>query len=290
MKVLVFGSLNIDHVYRVPHLLRAGETLSSAAYQRNAGGKGLNQAIALARAGQRVSFAGCIGQDGIFLRDALAEEGVDVSPVWVTDTPTGHAVIQLDDRGSNAILLYGGANQCVSAEMMDKSLDGCERGDLVLMQNEISLMPEIIPAARKRGLQIALNPSPAVPAMRSWPLELVDWLLLNEVEGQDLTGASEPDEMLEKLLQRCPNCHVVLTLGADGAIYGDAYQRLRQEAIPVKAVDTTAAGDTFTGYFLHTVLSGGTPAQALSRAARAAAIAVGRPGASASIPRANEVE
>lgn len=289
MKALVFGSLNIDHVYQLPHHLRPGETLASTSYRRTSGGKGLNQAIALARAGQTVCFAGGIGGDGLFLRDALTAEGVDVRLLQITDTPTGHAIIHVDAQGGNAIVLYGGANQCVTTEMIETTLNAFQPGDLVLLQNEINLVPEIIRAARQRGLQVALNPSPASPDMKSWPLDMVDWLLLNEVEGADLTGFADPQQILDALLQRYPACRIVLTLGSDGAMYGDAQQRVHQAAFRVQAVDTTAAGDTFTGYFLQSMLSGHSPADALLRACCASAIAVCRPGASASIPHAEEV-
>ncbi len=290
MKVLVFGSLNIDHTYQLPHFLRPGETLASTGYRYCAGGKGLNQAIALARAGQEVWMAGCIGEDGLFLRELLAGEGVNTSMLQVTDTPTGHAIIQVDPQGGNAILLYGGANQCVTTEWMKQVLSQCQPGDLVLLQNEINLVPDIIRSCKARGLQVALNPSPATPYIKTWPLHLVDWLLLNEVEGGDLTGLTEPDAILDALLTQYPVCRIVLTLGAEGAFYADARQRVFQKALRVEAMDTTAAGDTFTGYFLHAALSGRAMREALLWATCAAALAVGRPGASASIPCAAEVK
>lgn len=289
MKVLVYGSLNIDHVYQLPHFLRPGETLSSLGYQRNSGGKGLNQAIALVRAGQEVWFAGGIGGDGLFLRDALTAEGVDTRLLRVTDTPTGHAIIHVDAEGSNAIVLYGGANQCVTEDSIREAIAQCRSGDLLLLQNEINLVPQIIRTAKAQGLLIALNPSPASPEMTSWPLDMVDWLLLNEVEGHDLTGFTAPEDILDALHEKYPACRVVLTLGAEGAYYSDRQQRVHQHAIPVRAVDTTAAGDTFTGYFLQAVLAGRPATEALRRAAQAASIAVSRPGASASIPYAAEV-
>jgi len=290
MKALVFGSMNIDHVYQLPHFLRPGETMASLFYQRNAGGKGLTQAIALARAGQETAFAGNIGADGLFLRELLDAEGVDTSCIRMGATPTGHAIIQVDEQGGNAILLYGGANQQVTEEQVDSALKSCAPGDLVLLQGEINLVPQIIRAAHGRGLRVALNPSPAAPEMKEWPLEAVDFLLLNEVEGEDLTGCREPHKMLDALLQRCPRCRMVLTLGEEGAIYADAHQRIVQPAMRVQAVDTTAAGDTFTGYFLQAMLEGCGVQQALRRAVCAAAMAVSCPGASASIPRRAEVE
>ena len=289
MKVLVFGSLNIDHVYQVPHFLRPGETMDSTAYSRNAGGKGLNQAIALARAGQDTAFAGAIGPDGLFLRDTLMEAGVDTSHVQVLAAATGHAIIQVEATGGNAILLFGGTNRMITREMAQSVLSTFAAGDCVLLQNEISCGKEILQSAKEKGLRVALNPSPASPDLHAWPLELADWLILNEVEGEDLTGASQPQAMLDELNRRFPHTAIVLTLGENGAFYRDGHQQLHQPAIPVKAVDTTAAGDTFTGYFLASVLAGKDPAFALRIAAHAAAVAVTRPGAGASIPIATEV-
>ncbi|MBR2923833.1 MAG: ribokinase [Clostridia bacterium] len=289
MKVLVFGSLNIDHVYQVPHFLRPGETMDSTAYSRNAGGKGLNQAIALARAGQDTAFAGAIGPDGLFLRDTLMEAGVDTRHVQVLAAATGHAIIQVEATGGNAILLFGGTNRMITREMAQSVLSTFAAGDCVLLQNEISCGKEILQSAKEKGLRVALNPSPASPDLHAWPLELADWLILNEVEGEDLTGASQPQAMLDELNRRFPHTAIVLTLGENGAFYRDGHQQLHQPAIPVKAVDTTAAGDTFTGYFLASVLAGKDPAFALRIAAHAAAVAVTRPGAGASIPTATEV-
>jgi len=290
MKALVFGSMNIDHVYQLPHFLRPGETLASRSYQRTAGGKGLNQAVALVRAGQETAFAGGIGEDGLFLREMLEKEGVDTAQIDVGDTPTGHAIIHVDASGGNAIVLYGGANQCVTQAQMDRALSACAPGDLVLLQNEINLVPQIMEQAHKRGLLVALNPSPAAPEMKEWPLDKADFLLLNEVEGEDLTGQREPQAMLDALLKRCSACRIVLTLGEEGAIYADAHQRHAQPALRVQAIDTTAAGDTFTGYFLQAMLDNRPVQEALLRAACASAMAVSCPGASASIPRREEVE
>lgn len=289
MNILVFGSLNIDHTYHVPHMLRMGETLSSSGYTRNVGGKGFNQAIALSRAGANVSFAGAIGADGTFLTDYLRENGVDISCVQVIDEPTGHAIIQVDQEGRNSILLFGGANQRITDEMIDGALSRVNPGDWILLQNEINEGDRIIRAAYQRGIQIVLNPSPVSPALLSWPLELVSWLILNEVEGEDITGKREPEEILDELLRRYPHCSVVLTLGEKGSMYADAGSRHAQEICPCKAVDTTAAGDTFTGYFLQAAAQKGDIPYALRMAAKASSIAVSRPGAAASIPLMQEL-
>lgn len=289
MKLLVFGSANIDHVYRLPHQVRSGETLASTQYARNAGGKGFNQAVALAKAGQEVLFGGAIGQDGLFLKELLTEYGVDASPLMVKDVPTGHAIIQVDDEGRNAIVLYGGANQAITEGDIDRMLDLLAPGDYLLLQNEISHGDYILSAAAKRDLQVVLNPSPFDPAMLSWPLENVAWFLLNEVEGRDMTGYTEADDILDELQAKYPEAHIVLTLGAEGAAYAFADTRMYKPAVRTAAVDTTAAGDTFTGYFLQGMLAGKPIAQALERAAQAAAITVSRAGAAQSIPTADEV-
>lgn len=289
MKILDFGSLNIDHVYHLKHLVREGETLSSDTYRKNAGGKGLNQAIALARAGCRVYFAGAVGKDGLFLKEYLESFGVDTTRLKTLDEPTGHAIIQVDEEGRNSIILYGGANRKITDEMIDQALDGFEPGDYILLQNEISGLSGIMKKAAQKGLRIALNPSPISPALLNAPLDVVNCFLLNEVEGADLTGENEPDKILDALLSRYPACRAVLTLGEKGSIYADKNTRARQDAVRVRAVDTTAAGDTFTGYFLSSMLLGEPVARSLYTAAVASAIAVSRPGAGASIPARAEV-
>ena len=290
MKLLDFGSLNIDHTYQLPHLVRPGETLASDSYHKSEGGKGFNQAVALAKAGQEVYLAGAIGQDGLFLRDYLQELGVHTEHLCVLDAPTGHAMIQLDTEGQNCIILFGGTNGMVTEAMIDEVLADFGAGDYLLLQNEISHVDSIICAAHAKGMHIILNPSPMSPELLTWPLELVEWFILNEIEGADITGKTQPEEMLDELLRRYPACHVVLTLGERGSVYADATQRMDQNIVPAHTVDTTAAGDTFTGYFIHALLQGEAIQQALKTAACASAITVSRPGAGRSIPAAEEVQ
>lgn len=289
MKIVVFGSLNIDHTYHVPHMLRVGETLSSISYTRSVGGKGFNQAVALSRAGAEVCFAGAIGADGVFLTDYLRQCGVDTSCVHQIDEPTGHAIISVDTQGNNSILLFGGANQKITNTMIEEMLEKAEAGDWILLQNEINEGDRVIRAAHEKGMQIILNPSPVSRALLGWPLELVSWMILNEVEGEDITGKRDPQEILDELLRRYPTCRIVLTLGEKGALYADSHSRYAQPACPCEVKDTTAAGDTFTGYFLHSAAKGEDIPCALYLAAKAAAIAVSRPGAAISIPEAGEV-
>lgn len=294
MRILNFGSLNLDKTYRVPHILRPGETLASTGYAVYCGGKGLNQSIALARAGAEVIHAGKVGLDGGSLTAALSESGVDVHLVGVEkEIPTGQALIQIDEAGQNCILLYGGANQAVDSAYIRRVLDGFGSGDWLLLQNEISGMEEIITLAHRQGMTIVLNPSPVTESLRGMGLERVDWFILNEIEGAALAGlelGTDPDILCSRLLAAYPGAKFVLTLGGDGSVYADRENRCQQKAFPVQAVDTTAAGDTFTGYFFAWLLEGQPPARAMEAAAMAAAIAVGRPGASPSIPFRREVE
>lgn len=189
MKVLNFGSLNIDMVYAVDHFVRAGETLSSDRLVRFCGGKGLNQSVALARAGATVLHAGCIGRDGGMLLDLLAASGADTRFVRQLDEASGHAIIQVDKKGQNCILLYGGANLQITEAFADPQvLAACDRGDVLLLQNEINLLPYIVEKAYGRGMEIALNPSPINDQLGKLPLEKIRYFILNEIEGRELTG------------------------------------------------------------------------------------------------------
>lgn len=289
MKILNFGSMNIDLVYGVDHHARTGETLTTRAYARHMGGKGLNQSIALARGGAQVYQAGCIGSDGVFLKDYLAQNGVDTRYIRIIDEATGHAVIQVDAQGDNCILLYPGANRCQRTEDIQEILSGFSAGDLMLMQNETNALAETMQAAHEKGMKIALNPSPIDDTLFTLPLHLVDYFILNEIEGEALSGESEPEKALEELSRRYPDAHVVLTLGGKGCMYAHGEKRLQQNAFKVNAVDTTGAGDTFTGYFLASQLRGEDAEKSLKIASAASALQVTRPGAAQAIPELKEV-
>lgn len=289
MRILVFGSANVDHVYLLSHFIRPGETQAALSYTRKEGGKGLNQALALARAGQQTAFAGAIGEDGLFLKDYLEAGGVDIAHLQVLESTTGHAIIQVDEKGDNCIVIHGGTNQMITKEMIDQVLSCYSAGDGLLMQNEISNGDYLIRAAKEKGMIVMLNPSPIDPALQEWHLDLIDYFILNEIEGMELTGHEQPEAILDTLLARYPHCHVVLTLGEKGSCYAYEEERIYQPIIPTKAVDTTAAGDTFTGYFIQSIFAGDTPAHALKMAAQASSLAVSRLGAGASIPDRKEV-
>lgn len=293
MKVLCFGSLNIDYVYRVPHFVTEGETLFSPELGVYSGGKGLNQSIALARAGAEVWHAGAVGREGLFLLDELAAAGVHTENVELLDgVQTGHAIIQRDAAGANCILLYGGANRRISREQIDRTLARFSAGDVLLLQNEISEALYLVECAVEHGLRVVLNPSPMEDALL--PLfPMADLLLLNEVEAAQFLGlapGAEPERLAAELRKRLPRTEFVLTLGAQGALYQHGNVFLRQRAFPVRAVDTTAAGDTFTGFFLASRLSGAEVSEALRLASAAAALAVTQPGAAPSIPTRDLVE
>ncbi|RME66218.1 MAG: ribokinase [Caldilineae bacterium] len=289
MAILNFGSLNIDHVYQVDHFVRPGETLPSRSYQRFPGGKGFNQSIALARAGVPVHHAGKVGEDGVWLRDMLNAEGAEASRVEVIDEPTGHAIIQVTPSGENAIVIHGGANRAITQTDAQRVLAGFGAGDWLLLQNEISAMPEIMALARAQGMEIAFNPAPMQSQVLEYPLQHVSIFFVNETEGADLTGETSPSRILAGMRNMFPRAATVLTLGEDGAIYVDGEREVHAPARQVTPVDTTAAGDTFIGYFLAAWTTGASPEAALDLATRAAAICVTRPGAAPSIPRRGEV-
>ena len=290
MKILVFGSLNIDHIYRLPHLVREGETLSASSYAKNEGGKGFNQATALAKAGQKVFFAGAIGEEGVFLKNYLQNLDIDVNNIRILNVPTGHAIIQINEQGNNSIILYGGANQAITEKYVDDVLSQFSEGDYILLQNEISLGSWILRKAHEKGLHIILNPSPVSSDLLSWTFNLVDWIILNEIEGADLTGKTDPHSIIEALLNEFHIPHIVLTLGEIGSIYASTQERLFQPAIQTNVVDTTAAGDTFAGYFFASLFKGKSPSEALLRATAASSLAIRQQGAARSIPWEADVE
>ena len=293
MKILNFGSLNIDYTYDVDHFVRGGETLSSKALHLFPGGKGLNQSIAASRSGADVWHAGAVGKsDGEFLIKQLNEAGVNTDYVKRLEVPSGHAIIQRQPDGGNCILLFGGSNQEITRGMADEVLEHFGKGDYLLLQNEISEVGYIMKRAAEKGMRIVLNPSPMDEKIGKLPLESVDYFLLNEVEAESLCGegANRPEAMMEKLTKGFPKAKIVLTLGSQGSLYWDGEKMIKQPCYKVKAVDTTAAGDTFTGFFIGGLSQGMEGVKALDWAARAAAVAVSRAGAATSIPSKEEVD
>ena len=293
MKILNIGSLNIDKVYSLPHFVSAGETLTAGHMDTFPGGKGLNQSVALARAGAEVYAAGAVGGDGQFLVELLRESGADVEHLQIlSEADTGHAIIQLDPAGQNCIIIFAGANGLLSESYIDKTLAGFGPGDVLLMQNETSGISHAMKRAKERGMKIAFNASPINSELFQYPLELVDFFIINELEGQAIAGIRETDheKTLEVLLQKFPRAAVVLTLGGEGVLYGQGDRRVRHGVFPVSVVDTTAAGDTFCGYFLASLARGLGPEEALHNASMASALTIGVKGAAVSIPTWAEVQ
>ena len=283
MKVLCFGSLNIDYTYKVPHFVKKGETLASERLQVFGGGKGLNQSVALAKAGTEVYHAGSIGQDGMFLLDMLKDAGANTDFVKILDTVrTGNAIIQNDKSGDNCIILYGGANQAITREQVDEVMSHFESGDYLVLQNE-------------KGMIIVLNPSPMNEKILALPLDVINYFILNEVEAAQILGKEDKGEesweqIADDLLKKFPQATIVLTMGSEGSVFKNQKETVCQSIYKVQAVDTTAAGDTFSGYFIGGILGGLSAKEAMDQASKASAIAVTRKGAAPSIPVLAEVQ
>lgn len=289
MKVLNIGSMNLDHVYTVDHIVEPGETQSSTQLQLFLGGKGMNQSVALAKAGVEVYQGGMIGEDGSVFLDACQEYGIHADYIRTVDARTGHAIIQIDKNAQNCILLYGGANQALTEAYVDEVISQFNSGDILLLQNEVNLLPYIVDRGYAQGMKIVLNPSPFDDKLKAVDMTKISLFLLNEIEGYQLTGCREPDAIIDSIRERFPHAAVVLTLGSDGAVYADQSCKHFQPIFPVKAVDTTAAGDTFTGYFIAGLAQGMEIPDILRMSAKASSIAVSRAGAVPSIPYRNEV-
>jgi ribokinase len=292
MKVLVFGSLNIDLIFSVDHIVYPGETISSSSLVKSAGGKGANQAAALAKAGMSVYMAGKIGQDGGFLLSLLQSYGVNTEWVTLYEGATGQAIIQLDKNKQNAIVLFSGGNAQITTGEILRTLGEFSRGDMVVLQNEIVHVREIMEAAKKQGLTICLNPSPYDQKLETLPMDMVHMFFVNEIEGAALAGMGGETplpQVLDGLVKRFPGAEIILTAGKDGAYYGFQGVREKGNIIDMPVVDTTGAGDTFTGYFIAARNRGYPIPQALEIACKAASYAVSRKGAMEAIPVAAEI-
>lgn len=289
-RVLNFGSINIDYVYKVDHFVQKGETISSSNLSIFSGGKGLNQSIALSRAGADVYHAGIVGIDGTFLIEQLKEAKVNTDYIYISDSiRTGNAIIQNDKKGDNCILLYGGANKSITSEMINKTLSYFKKDDWLVLQNEINEIPYIVEKAHEIGMKIVLNPSPMNDAIFDINLNYVDSFIMNEIEAQQLIQDKDNHQLERKLIEKYPNAEIIVTYGEKGSLYINKNKRIEQDAYRVDVVDTTAAGDTFTGYYLAQRIKNQDIKEALDTASKASAIAVSRKGASPSIPIQEEV-
>ena len=289
-EVVVLGSANIDLVATAARLPGRGETVAGNEFRRSPGGKGANQAIAAARAGGAVRFAGAVGDDdlGRQVLNALAASGVDTGAVLRAAVPTGTAHITVDAAGDNTIVVVPGANGTLDT-LLPEHAAVLDRADTLLLQLELPLgvVRQAAARARARGVRVILTPAPA-GELPDDLLDAVDLLVPNEHEATTLAGATDPDQAARRLAQRCD---VVLTMGARGAMYASAgVEPVVVPAFPATAVDSTAAGDTFVGVLAVALAGGAELPAAMRRASAAAALSVQRAGASDSAPTAGEID
>lgn len=291
MKILNFGSLNIDKVYAVEEIVKGGETIDSVSFSESVGGKGLNQSIAVAKAGGNIMHAGCVGKDGEILLQALKDNNVDTSLIKTVETASGQAIIQVDKHGQNCIILFHGANYEVDKAYIDEVMQDFVQGDILILQNEISNIDYIIEVAKKaKQMKIYLNPSPINENLNKYNMQAIDGIFVNEHEGAYLAGKEKVEDILDSLASKYPELEIILTFGDKGAYYRHKDINIFQPAYKVDAVDTTAAGDTFTGYFIALRQQGKSIEESLQKASKASSITVSRKGASISIPKIAEVD
>lgn len=289
MKVLCFGSANLDHVYKVDHFTVPGETQGCLEYNIKCGGKGVNQAIAMALAGNDTYFAGIIGSDGGLLKDALVDKGVHIDYMKISNKPTGHAIIEVDQSGQNHILLYGGTNKEIDFEYIDEVLSHFSKGDIVVLQNEINNVPYIIERCYEKEMKIFFNAAPYDIAVKNYPIEKVTWLVVNETEGATLSNEEDYEKIIQTLKQKYPHTHILFTMGKEGSRVLTDKEDIKVEALKVNAVDTTGAGDTYIGYFVRGIVEEMPLLETAQMATKASAIVVTRFGAVDSIPNYEEV-
>lgn len=289
MKILNFGSCNIDYVYNVSGFVKAGETISALSTFEHPGGKGLNQAVAAARAGGNVFFAGNIGEDGLFLKKLLEDTGADTKYLKINKTRTGHAIIQIDKDRENCIIVSAGANALLDEAYIKSVTADFACGDICMLQNETPCTDYIIKQAKSRGMTVIWNPSPMNEKITDSAIKMSDYIIINKTEGKVLTGKEEPKDILKVLLKKYPHTKIVITLGKNGSIYSDGIDTVKQSAFKAEPVDTTGAGDTFTGYFAAMISKGTSIEETLKIASAAAAIATEKQGAASSIPMLKEV-
>ncbi|MFT6022610.1 MAG: ribokinase [Ascidiaceihabitans sp.] len=286
MTIYNLGSINIDMVYRLPHLPAPGETLAAVDFSQGLGGKGANMSVAAARGAARVRHIGAVGTDGRWAVQRMLEYGVDTTHIVELDTATGHAIINVDDAAENAIVLWPGANAQIEKSQIGRALSEASTGDILVMQNETSGQADAAQMAHDLGLRVVYAAAPFDSDAVQAVLSFVDLLFLNEVEAAQLEQATGlAPNMLDVT-------DVIVTLGAKGCRWYQNSAKLETDfdAIKVDPVDTTGAGDTFTGYVIAGLDRGMPMAQAINLATQAAALMVTRHGTSDVIPDLKEIQ
>jgi len=280
------GSINADNFYQLPHLPAPGETLAATRYHQGLGGKGANMSVAAARAGARVMHIGAVGPDGGWALERLLEYGVDTPHITVVETATGHANISVDESGENAIVLFGGANQVIKDQMIGAALTEASPGDTLVMQNETSGQIYAAETAKTLGLRVVYAAAPFDVIAVSALMDHIDVLVLNAVEADQLRAATHDD------LRDLPIGEIVVTLGGDGCkwVSNTKQSETKYSAYPVTPVDTTGAGDTFTGYLVAALDRGMGMPEAIDLASKAGALMVTRHGTADMIPDLKEVQ
>lgn len=290
MKILNFGSFNIDYIYNVDHIVVSGEIETACDMSLFPGGKGLNQSIAMSRAGLKVFHAGCVGKDGDILIDILKKNGVDVSLVETVDAQNGHAIIQVSNVWEYSIIVHPGSNGMVSKEYIDSVLEHFGEGDIILLQNEINNIEYIVDQAYLKNMRIILNPSPFSENLKNLDLNKLFCIVLTDDEAKRFSGHNDYEKSMAYFRNTFPELKISINLGSNGCVFGDKTQVLYQPSFQVDIVDSTGAGDTFTGYFVAGIASGKDYATIIRNATAAASISLTRKGSPPSIPFMEEVE
>lgn len=290
MKVLCFGSMNIDESYLMDHFVRPGETQSALKCTRSLGGKGFNQALAIAKAGGEVIMAGCIGRDGYDFKKALEQYHCTTQFIREVNAPTGHAFIQVAG-GENAIVINHGANHAITDAFIDEVLSVMHAGDMILLQNEINNVDKIIKKAHERKLKIIFNAAPMHEAVLDYPLDVIDLLVVNVREAQALTNnPTSLEELMNALETKFMHQDILLTVGEQGSYYLSEGKRKYVAALSCHVVDTTGAGDTYIGYYLASLMANKSIEEAMQIASLAAACTCEKSGASSAIPTKDELK
>jgi len=286
MTIFNLGSINADHIYNVEHLPRPGETLAARSFITGLGGKGINQSVAAASAGSDVVHIGAVGPDGGWAIDQITGYGIEPRFISKIDTPTGHAIVNVDENGENAIVIFSGANNFQNIDHIKAALRAAVSGDILLLQNETNLQAEAAQIAHDRGLRVVYSAAPFSVSAVKMVLNNITILMMNKVESEQLCAGLEND------LANLPVSEIIVTKGSDGAdwLRSDSGETAHAKSFPVTAVDTTAAGDTFAGYFAAGIDQGLSVQEAMTLGSAAAAIKVTRKGTADAIPLRAEVD